>query len=177
MPLGVLDIAWPNLDLAGSATGRLDYAWRGDRSGRLDLKVRGLSRAGLLVASKPIDVALAATIGGNSAAIRAVAGNGGTIIGRAQGRFMPLGRGPLVAELLNAPLAAQLRYVGDAGTLWRLTGSEVRPVGAAGDRRGHRRTACDPVSAVRSRQQFALEARSLHGHYGLAPKRAFPDRS
>jgi translocation and assembly module TamB len=125
MPLEVLDIAWPNLDLAGSATGRLDYAWKGDRSGRLDLKVRGLSRAGLLVASKPIDVALAATIGGNSAAIRAVAGNGGNIIGRAQARFTPLGRGPLLAELLNAGLAAQLRYVGDAGTLWRLTGSEV----------------------------------------------------
>ena len=125
MPLEVLDVAWPNLDLAGSATGRLDYAWKGDRSGRVDLKVRGLSRAGLLVASKPIDVALTATIGGNSAAIRAVAGNGGNIIGRAQARFTPLGRGPLVAELLGAPLAAQLRYVGDAGTLWRLTGSEV----------------------------------------------------
>jgi len=125
MPLEVLDIAWPELDLAGSATGRLDYAWKGDRSGRVDLKVRGLSRAGLLMASKPIDVALVATIGGSSAAIRAVAGNGGNIIGRAQARFTPLGRGPLVAELLNAPLAAQLRYVGDAGTLWRLTGSEV----------------------------------------------------
>lgn len=125
MPLDVLDLAWPNLDLSGSATGRLDYAWKGDRSGRLDLKVRGLSRAGLLTASKPIDLAVAAVIGGNSAAIRAVAGNGGTVIGRAQARFAPLGRGALVAELLNAPLNAQLRYVGDASTLWRLTGSEV----------------------------------------------------
>ncbi|MEO7635912.1 MAG: translocation/assembly module TamB domain-containing protein, partial [Sphingomicrobium sp.] len=125
MPLEVLDIAWPKLDLSGSATGRLDYAWKGDRSGRLDLKVRGLSRAGLLTASKPIDIAIAAQIGGRSAAVRAVAGNGGTITGRAQARFAPLGSGPLVAELLNAPLNAQLRYVGDAGTLWRLTGSEV----------------------------------------------------
>ena len=33
--------------------------------------------------------------------------------------------GPLVAELMNAPLFAQLRYAGPADTLWRLTGSEV----------------------------------------------------
>ena len=42
----------PGLDLSGSATGRLDYAWKGNRSGRLDLKVRGLSRAGLVLASQ-----------------------------------------------------------------------------------------------------------------------------
>jgi translocation and assembly module TamB len=125
MPLGVLDLAWPNLDLSGSATGRLDYAWKGNRNGRLDLKVRGLSRAGLVLTSKPIDLAVAAAVSGNAAAIRAVAGNGNQIIGRAQARFSPMGGGPLVAELLNAPMFAQLRYVGPADTLWRLTGSEV----------------------------------------------------
>ena len=41
--------AWPGLGLQGQATGRLDYAWKGNRSGRLDLKVRGLSRAGLVL--------------------------------------------------------------------------------------------------------------------------------
>ena len=125
MPLGVLDLAWPNLDLSGSATGRLDYAWKGNRNGRLDLKVRGLSRAGLVLTSKPIDLAVAAVVNDNSAAIRAVAGNGNQIIGRAQAKFSPMGGGPLVAELLNAPMFAQLRYVGPADTLWRLTGSEV----------------------------------------------------
>ncbi len=125
MPLGVLDLAWPNLDLSGSATGRLDYAWKGNRNGRLDLKVRGLSRAGLVLASKPIDLAIVAAVGGNQAAVRAVAGNGSQIIGRAQARFAPMGGGPLVAELLNAPMFAQLRYVGPADTLWRLSGSEV----------------------------------------------------
>ena len=44
MPLDVLDLFWPNLNLSGSATGRLDYAWKSNRSGRLDLKVHGLSR-------------------------------------------------------------------------------------------------------------------------------------
>nr|NUR37405.1 translocation/assembly module TamB [Sphingomonas sp.] len=125
MPLQVLDILWPNLDLSGSATGRLDYAWKSNRSGRLDLKVHGLSRAGLILASKPIDVAVAAVVSGNQAGLRAVAASDGAIVGRAQARFAPLGAGPLVAELMNAPLFAQLRYAGPADTLWRLTGSEV----------------------------------------------------
>lgn len=125
MPLEVLDLAWPNLDLSGSATGRLDYAWKGNRTGRLDLKVRGLSRAGLVLASKPIDLGIAANISDNNAALRAVAASGGAVIGRAQARFAPMGGGPLVAELLNAPMFAQLRYVGPADTLWRLSGTEV----------------------------------------------------
>ena len=125
MPLEVLDILWPKLELSGSATGRLDYAWKSNRSGRLDLKVHGLSRAGLVLASKPIDVAVAAAVSGNQAGLRAVAASDGAIVGRAQARFAPLGGGPLVAELMNAPLFAQLRYAGPADTLWRLTGSEV----------------------------------------------------
>jgi translocation and assembly module TamB len=125
MPLQVLDVAWPNLDLKGLATGHVDYAWKGNRNGRLDLKVRGLSRAGLVLASKPIDVGVAAIVSGNNAAMRAVAASDGQIVGRAQARFAPLGGGPLVAELLNAPLFAQLRYIGPADTLWRLSGTEV----------------------------------------------------
>jgi translocation and assembly module TamB len=125
MPLQVLDILWPNLDLSGSATGRVDYAWKSSRSGRLDLKVHGLSRAGLVLASKPIDVAVAALVSGNQAGVRAVAASDGAIVGRAQARFAPLGNGSLMTELMNAPLFAQLRYAGPADTLWRLTGSEI----------------------------------------------------
>jgi translocation and assembly module TamB len=125
MPLEVLDLGWPSLDLSGIATGRLDYAWKGNRSGRVDLKVRGLSRAGLVLASKPIDVGLAAVVRGNQAAMRAVAVSGGETLGRAQARFAPIGNGDLMAELFNAPLFAQLRYAGPADTLWRLSGTEL----------------------------------------------------
>jgi len=125
MPLQILDLFWPSLDLSGSATGRVDYAWKSNRTGRLDLKVKGLSRAGLVLASKPIDVGIAAMVNGNQAGLRAVAASDGAVVGRAQARFAPLGGGPLVAELMNAPLFAQLRYAGPADTLWRLTGSEV----------------------------------------------------
>jgi translocation and assembly module TamB len=125
MPLQVLDLAWPNLDLSGKATGRLDYAWKGNRAGRLDLKVWGLSRAGLVLTSQPVDVGVAGVVTGNNAALRAVVASNGSVVGRAQARFAPMGGGPLVAELMNAPLFAQLRYVGPADTLWRLTGTEV----------------------------------------------------
>jgi translocation and assembly module TamB len=125
LPLEALDVLWPGLDLSGTATGRFDYAWKGNRNGRLDLKVKGLSRAGLVLASKPVDVGIAAIVNDNLAAIRAVAASDGAIVGRAQARFAPMGRGPLMDELLDAPLFAQLRYSGPADTLWRLTGSEV----------------------------------------------------
>ena len=125
MPLEVLDLGWPDLDFSGVATGRLDYAWKGNRSGRADLRIKGLSRAGLVLASQPIDVGLAAAVSGNQAAMRAVAVSGGKTIGRAQARFAPIGGGSLLAELMNAPLFAQLRYAGAADTLWRLTGTEL----------------------------------------------------
>ena len=125
MPLEVLDILSPDLDLSGRASGSLDYSWKGTRSGRLNLTVRGLSRSGLVLASKPIDLGLAAVLTDDRAGLRAVAVSDGKTIGRAQARFAPLGDGPVMAELMNAPLFAQLRYQGPADTLWRLSGIEV----------------------------------------------------
>ena len=125
MPLDVLDIAWPDLELSGRASGTLDYAWKGTRSGKLDLTVRGLSRSGLVLASEPIDVGVAAILTDDKAGLRAVAVSNGQTIGRAQARFAPLGPGPVVAELMSAPLLAQLRFQGAADTLWRLSGVEI----------------------------------------------------
>lgn len=125
MPLSVLNIASPGLDLNGRATGNLEYAWKGERAGKLDLKVRGLSRSGLVLASEPIDVAIAAVLTGNNAGLRAVAVSDGKTIGRAQARFAPLGNGPVMSELMSAPMLAQLRYQGPADTLWRLSGIEI----------------------------------------------------
>jgi translocation and assembly module TamB len=125
MPLQVLNILSPNLDLGGLASGSVDYAWKGERSGRMNLTVRGLSRSGLVLASQPIDVGIAAVLTGDKAGMRAVAVAGGQTIGRAQALFSPLGQGPVVEALMNAPLFAQLRYAGPADTLWRLSGIEV----------------------------------------------------
>jgi translocation and assembly module TamB len=125
MPLQLLDLVWPKAGLGGIASGRVDYRWEGAPSGSANLRVRGLSRAGLVLASKPIDVGVNAVLGDGRAAMRAVAVSDGKTIGRAQARFTPLGRGPIVAELMNAPMLLQLRYAGPADTLWRLSGVET----------------------------------------------------
>jgi translocation and assembly module TamB len=125
MPLSVLNIAWPNLDLSGRASGTLEYAWKGKRSGRLDLTIRGLSRSGLVLASQPIDLGVAAVLNEDRAGLRAVAVSNGQTIGRAQARLAPLGPGSVMTALMNAPVFAQLRYQGPADTLWRLSGIEV----------------------------------------------------
>ena len=125
MPLQLLNILSPDLDLGGLASGSVDYAWKGARSGRMNLTVRGLSRSGLVLASQPIDVGIAAILAGNKAGMRAVAVAGGQTIGRAQALFSPLGSGPVLDALMHAPLFAQLRYAGPADTLWRLSGIEV----------------------------------------------------
>ncbi len=78
-----------------------------------------------MLTSKPIDVGLNAVLNGGRAAMRAVAVSDGKTIGRAQARFAPLGRGSIVAELMNAPMMLQLRYAGPADTLWRLSGVEI----------------------------------------------------
>ena len=130
MPLQLLDMVWPKARAwaAWPAAGSI-IAGPVQPSGRADLRVRGLSRAGLVLASKPIDVGLAAVLDGGKAAMRAVAVSDGKTIGRAQARFAPLGAGPIVAALVNAPMLLQLRYAGPADTLWRLSGVEiVRPV-------------------------------------------------
>jgi translocation and assembly module TamB len=108
------------------------------------------------LSSKPIDVGIAAAIAGGNAAVRAVAASEGRIVGRAQARFAPLGNGGLAAELLNAPLFAQLRYTGPADTLWRLTGNELfdlsGPLAIGADIRGR---LSDPVIRGSLRAQQA----------------------
>ncbi|WP_331709221.1 MULTISPECIES: translocation/assembly module TamB domain-containing protein [unclassified Sphingomonas] len=127
MPMAVLDLAYPGLGLGGEASGTLSYVHRpgGAPSGRADLKVRGLSRSGLVLSSQPVDVAIAAALTPGSAALRAIVASGGRTVGRAQLRIAPLGDGTLARRLLDAPLFAQLRYDGPADTLWRLTRIEL----------------------------------------------------
>ncbi|HEU0135294.1 MAG TPA: translocation/assembly module TamB domain-containing protein, partial [Allosphingosinicella sp.] len=143
MPLGVLDIGWPKLGLGGSASGTLSYRFGavGEPSGDANLRVRGLTRSGLVLSSKPVDIGVVARLAGGNAAIRAVAVSEGRTIGRAQARLAPIGRSGNIGDRLSAaPLFAQLRYNGPADTLWRLTGVELLdvsgPVAVGADARG-----------------------------------------
>lgn len=127
LPMTILDLAVPGLGLSGSASGKLSYAQArgGAPTGRVDLRVRGLSRAGLVLRSQPVEFALAGILQTGRAAMRAVMASGGKTIGRAQALLTPLAGEALVDRLTNAPLFAQLRYDGPADTLWRLTGIEL----------------------------------------------------
>ena len=129
MPLTVIDIAYPDLGLGGEASGRLHYrfpAGGAPPAGEANLRIHGLTRSGLVLSSRPVDIGLVARLDEVSAAMRAVAMSEGRTIGRAQARISPIGGGGTLYERLErAPMRAQLRYNGAADTLWRLTGIEL----------------------------------------------------
>ncbi|WP_374297256.1 translocation/assembly module TamB domain-containing protein [Sphingomonas sp.] len=127
MPLAVLDIGYPGLGLGGNASGTIRVATHaeGAPTGRVDLTVRGLTRSGLVLSSRPIDMGLAGVLSADRLGVRAVMASGGRTIGRGQALLQPLGSGDLGERLLRARLFAQLRYAGPADTLWRLTGIEM----------------------------------------------------
>ncbi|PZU60511.1 MAG: hypothetical protein DI547_02560 [Sphingobium sp.] len=147
LPLSLLDIVRSDLGLGGMATGTLSYSQPrgGLPTGRADIRVRGLTRSGLSLSSKPIDVGVNAALTADRLGARAVVVSEGKTIGRAQALLSPLGAGDLVTRLRAAPLFAQLRYNGTADTLWRLTGVEIvdlsGPAAIAADVRG---TFADP---------------------------------
>jgi len=151
LPLSLLDIAYDDLGLGGTATGSLSYVHRrGDMpTGKAELRVRGLSRSGLSLSSRPVDAGVNAILTHDRLATRMVFVANGQTIGRAQVLLTPLGsEGSLVERLNRAPLFAQLRYNGTADTLWRLTGVEIvdisGPVSMTADARG---TLGNPVIA------------------------------
>jgi translocation and assembly module TamB len=143
MPLSVVDIVVPRLGLGGIASGTLSFRETPGQppSGAANLRVRGLTRAGLVLSSRPVDIGVNARMAGGNAAMRAVAVSEGRTIGRAQAQLSPIGgAGSLGDRLARAPLFAQLRYNGPADTLWRLTGVETfdlsGPVAVGADARG-----------------------------------------
>ena len=130
MPLTVLNMLYPKLGLGGTASGSLSYKSPAGAlpSGKIDMRIRGLTRSGLVLSSKPVDVGLNAVLSGTNAAMRAVAVSGGQTIAKAQARLSPPAGGDLAARLGNAPMFAQLRASGAADTLWRLIGVETLDV-------------------------------------------------
>jgi translocation and assembly module TamB len=130
MPLAIADIVSPGLGLGGVANGKLSYALpaNGTPTGRADLKIKGLTRSGLVLSSLPIDMGLAATLNGTNAGVRMIAVAGGKEIGRAQARLTGRTSGGLIERFADAQLFGQIRYNGGADALWRLSGVETLDV-------------------------------------------------
>jgi|CXWL01.1.fsa_nt_gi translocation and assembly module TamB len=126
MPLAIVDMLFPRSGLGGTANGKLSYRQAAGElpNGRADLRIRGLTRSGLVLSSRPVDVGLTAVLTAGNAAARAVAVSGGQTIGRGQVQIRH-GDGPdLTTRLKSGAMIAQLRFNGAADTLWRLTGVE-----------------------------------------------------
>lgn len=123
MPLSLLDATGADLGLGGTISGIVDYrsGAGGVPTGDARVMVSGLTRSGLLLTSRPIDLALVAQLAPTLVQARAVVQQGGSTIGRFQGRIagMPTS-GALFDRLSAGNLLAQLRYTGPAESLWRL---------------------------------------------------------
>jgi len=129
--LRVLDVLFPNLRLSGRASGAfsVEFPSKGRLpSGRANLTLKGLSRAGLVFSSAPIDVGIAAVLEGRKGAARAVIKSNGKVVGRGQARLEPIpgdADDAFADRMWAAPLFAQLRYNGPGDSLWRMIGVEA----------------------------------------------------
>ena len=122
MPLSVVDI-FTELGLGGKISGVIDYASAagGVPTGEARVRVAGLTRSGLVLTSRPMDLALVLRLTPDRLETRAVIDEGGQRRGRLQGRIAGLPRsGALYDRLRAGDLFAQLRYNGPADALWRL---------------------------------------------------------
>jgi translocation and assembly module TamB len=127
MPLSILDIGYPGLGLGGNASGALSYVQGKGAAptGKIDMTVRGLTRSGLILSSRPVDVGVSGILSPDRVAARAVAATGGKTVGRAQMLLTLPGGAELAERVQKAGIFAQLRYDGPADTIWRLTGVEL----------------------------------------------------
>ncbi|MFL6861829.1 MAG: translocation/assembly module TamB domain-containing protein [Allosphingosinicella sp.] len=131
----------PGLGLSGRATGSLDFS---EPSGGVfpsadaRLTVAGFSRAGVAMATPPVDLALLGQLTPQGGALNAAIRRGTTVVGRAQLRLQPVAAGPSwTARLLAAPLSGGIRYNGPADVLWSFSGIADQqlsgPIGVAAD--------------------------------------------
>ena len=128
MPLSLLDIAVADLGVGGTVSGIVNYGRGPDGLPRADARVMidDLTRSGLVLTSKPVDLALVANLTASDLALRAVFRNEDIQRGRLQARIAGLPAGSdLVARLRAGRLTAQLRYQGAAESLWRLAAIEA----------------------------------------------------
>ena len=128
MPLSLADVAIADLGLGGSASGLVEYRHHHGTvpTGSARLTVKGLTRSGLVLTSRPVDAVLAAQLTAGALELRAVVREGGSVRGRVQGRIAGLPAGGLLLDRLRAGrLLGQMRYDGPADALWRLMAIEA----------------------------------------------------
>jgi translocation and assembly module TamB len=128
MPLSLIDLAYADLGLGGSISGEIAYSAPsgGLPSGSAKVLIDDLERAGLVLSSRPVDIALVSELRGNRFDLRAQFDNPDIKRGRLRARIanMP-SRGTLDQRLRAGNLDGHLRFDGAAESLWRLAGVEA----------------------------------------------------
>lgn len=128
MPLSLVDIAVSDLGLGGTISGAVDFRSPkgGLPTGSARVKVEDLTRSGLVLSSKPVDLSLLANLETDRLEARAVLANEDIRRGRVQALITGLPMtGDLTQRLRAGRLDGQLRYVGTAESLWRLAAVEA----------------------------------------------------
>jgi translocation and assembly module TamB len=128
MPLSLIDVAGLELGLGGTVSGIIDMGVGagGMPVGEARVMINRLSRSGLVLSSRPIDLALVGRLSPTLLQARAVLREGGQTRGRLQGRIAGLPTSGGLMERLNAgDLFAQLRFTGPADALFRLAAMEL----------------------------------------------------
>ena len=149
MPLSLIDAVGGDLGLGGTISGIVDFASgeRGVPTGEARVLIEDLTRSGLLLTSRPIDLALVARLSPTLLQTRAVLQDDSGTKGRLQGRIanLPAG-GSLFERLQDGDLCAQLRYDGPADARWRLAALDTL------DLTGTLRVAADARGSLRNPQ-------------------------
>lgn len=134
LPLSLADAVTGDIGLGGTVSGVVDFSAGegGAPVGEARLIARGLTRSGLLLTSRPVDLAVVARLDPALLQARAVVEDEGEVRGRLDATIanLPLG-GALSERVYAGDLRAQLRYDGPAEALWRLAAIDL--IDIAGD--------------------------------------------
>jgi translocation and assembly module TamB len=123
MPIGLADVMTGELGVDGTVSGIVDYAENanGLPTGEARLRATGVTRSGLMLTSRPLEVAGVISLSPSLLQARGVVEDGGRASGRLDAQISGLpGDGTLIQRLYRGDLFAQLRYDGPAEALWRV---------------------------------------------------------
>lgn len=128
VPLALADLAQRDLGLGGSISGLATYSSSPGTAptGNARIRVSGLTRAGLLVASTPVDLALVTALDAQRLTAKALVIQRNERLGWIDAEIDALPRGgSLFDRLQDAELSASMHYSGSAEALWRLVALDI----------------------------------------------------
>lgn len=131
LPLSLVDAYAGDLGLGGTISGVIDMGTNADGmpTGQARVMVDDLTRSGLLLTSRPMDLAAVIQLTPSLLQARAVMQDESGANGRLAARISGLPQtGGLGQRLYSGNLLAQLRYDGPAAALWRLAALDLLDV-------------------------------------------------